>query len=269
MKILFCGDVVGQIGRKVAFDCISALKEQLSLDAVIANVENAAHGFGLTPKIYHAFLEHGTDIMTMGNHTFDKQDVVPLLENEPYLIRPMNYPENTVGKGFCTKDISGIRLGVIQVLGRVFMKPVEDPFQTLNTFLSHHRQGRDYDILIVDVHAETTAEKMALAHFLDGRVSAVLGTHTHIPTADAHILKNGTAYMTDVGMCGDYDSVIGMQAENALARFLNNGVSTRLSPAEVQGTFCGVVIEISPQSGKAVKIFPVRIGAHLENTHEI
>lgn len=269
MRVLFCGDVVGKAGRDIVAKAVPALREKLQLDAVVANGENAAHGFGLTPKLFQSFLRQGVDIVTLGNHSFDKPDINQTLETEPYLIRPMNYPENTIGKGFCIKEINGVRLCVVQLLGKVFMRPIEDPFVQMDSFLKTHIKGKDYDVLIVDFHAEATAEKVGMGHFLDGKASLVVGTHTHIPTADVHILPNGTGYQTDVGMCGDYQSVIGMTVASAMPRFIPGGQPGRLSPAEESGTFCGVVADIDVKSGQCVKIFPVRIGAYLENTHEI
>ncbi len=268
MKILFCGDAVGQSGRTMIFNTVPALRRQLNLDFVVTNGENAAHGFGLTPKLYQAFLDHGSDVITLGNHAFDKQDINPVLENpDSVLIRPLNYPENTIGRGFCIRTVNGVRIAVLQLLGKVFMRAVDDPFATITTFFQNHQRGRDYDILIVDFHAEATAEKVGMGYFCDGKASLVVGTHTHIPTADARILPNGTGYMTDVGMCGDYHSVIGMTVDSALPRFI--GTPGRLSPAEQAGTFCGVVADIDEQTGTCRRIFPVRIGAHLENTHKI
>ena len=269
MRILFCGDIVGKSGRDSVAAVVPTLREKLRLDAVIANGENAAHGFGLTPKLYQSFLRQGIDVVTLGNHSFDKADINPALESEPCLIRPMNYPENTIGKGFCIREIGDVRLCVVQLLGKVFMRPVDDPFERMDAFLKTHEQGRDYDVLVVDFHAEATAEKVGMGHFLDGRASLVVGTHTHIPTADVRILPGGTGYQTDVGMCGDYQSVIGMTVASAMPRFVPGGQPGRLNPAEEAGTFCGVVADIDAKSGRCVEIFPVRIGAHLENTHEI
>ncbi len=270
MKILFCGDVVGKAGRRIVFDVVPKLREQLQLDMVIVNGENAAHGFGLSPKIFEEFLRNGTDVVTLGNHAFDKAEIFTVLEKKQNLIRPLNYPENTIGQGwYIHTTASGVRVAVVQLIGRVYMKPVDDPFAGIQNWMDTYQKGIDYDILFVDFHADATAEKNAMGNFLDGRASAVVGTHTHIPTADYRIMPNGTAYMTDVGMCGDYDSVIGMKTEGALARFFAADKRGKLDPAEVKGTFCGVCIEIDEETGKAVKIFPVRLGPALENTHEI
>lgn len=265
MKVLFCGDVVGKSGRTILKSTLPLLQKQLEPDLIIVNGENAAHGFGITPKLYHSFLQLGVDVVTLGNHSFDKSDINNELEAEPNLIRPMNYPENTIGHGFCTIEKGGIRVCVAQLLGRVFMRPVEDPFIVIKDFIAKHHEM--YDILILDMHAEATAEKLGMAHFLGGEASLVLGTHTHIPTADTCILDNGTGYQSDVGMCGDYASIIGMTVESALPRF--TGTQMRLAPAEGPGTFCGVIAEIDPKTRRCLSIEPIRIGPHLKNTHNL
>lgn len=267
MRILFAGDVVGKSGRNILFWALPKLREKLKPDAVVINGENAAHGFGLTPKMYHQFLEAGVDIVTLGNHTFDKKDIIPALESEPFLVRPLNYPENTVGQGFCIKTLAnGKRLAVVQVLGHVFMRNSLNPFEILADWLHHYQRGKNYDALLVDVHAEATSEKVALGHFLDGQAGLVVGTHTHVPSADAMILAGGTGYMTDAGMCGDYYSVIGMEVKGALSRLLPNISNERLIPAEKEGTFCGVFADLDDETGLCREIFAVRVGAHLENT---
>lgn len=270
MRILFCGDVVGKAGRKLVFSCLPKLKEQLSLDFIAVNGENAAHGFGISPKIYEEFLKHGTDAVTLGNHSFDKPDIFPVLVEKNNIIRPLNYPENTVGKGFCILETAlGIKVAVVQLMGRVFMRSIDDPFVAIQQWLSKYKRGKDYDVLVVDFHAEATAEKVAMGHYLDGHASLVVGTHTHIPTADARILPYGTGYISDIGMCGDYDSVIGMRKEGALLRFLGDAPRGRLEPAEAHSTFCAVCADIDETTGKTRTIFPVRIGEALENTHEV
>ncbi len=270
MKGLFCGDIVGKSGRRMVLEYIPKLRDRFNLDFVIANGENAAHGFGLTPKMAQDFFNAGIDIITLGNHSFDKKEIFPILDERDDIIRPMNYPENTVGKGFCFKTLSnGYRLAVVQLQGHVFMRSVDSPFESIQSWLEKYPKGGCWDFLIVDFHAEATAEKMGMGHFLDGQACLVVGTHTHIPTADAQILPNGTGYITDIGMCGDYHSVIGMKKETALPRFFCGAHGSRLEPADSEGTFCAVFIEIEEKTGVATKIFPVRIGAHLENTHEI
>ena len=263
MRILFCGDIVGKSGRNIVSAVLPELKEQLSIDFIVVNGENAAHGFGLTPKLYQNFLRLGADVVTLGNHSFDKPEINTVLESESVLVRPMNYPENTIGKGYCIVEKNGVRVCVTQALGKVFMRPVDDPFLTMDNFIKKHK--KDYDILIVDFHAEATAEKVGMGYFLDGLASLVVGTHTHMPTADVRILPNGTGFQADVGMCGDYNSIIGMSVTSALPRF--TGIQQRLEPAEGKGTFCAVVADIDDKTGKCQNIFPVRIGEHLQNTH--
>ena len=268
MKILFCGDVVGKSGRKMVLTLVPQLKEKLNLDAVIVNGENAAHGFGLTPKMYDEFLAHGTDVITLGNHSFDKKEIFTILDSADALVRPLNYPDGTAGHGYCIKCLAnGKRLAVVQLLGKLFMRQYNDPFEMMDKWLEAHKG--EYDILVIDYHAEATAEKVAFGWKMNGQAALVVGTHTHIPTADAHVLDGGTAYMTDVGMCGDYASVIGQKVDCSLSRFKVGEKIQRLDPAEKEGTFCGVVVEIDDATNRATKVFPVRIGAHLENTHEI
>lgn len=270
MKVLFCGDIVGKAGRKLVFSCLPKLKERLKLDFIVVNGENAAHGFGINPKIYQEFLKYGVDVITLGNHSFDKPDICPVLDKENNIIRPMNYPQNTVGKGFCIQLISGgIKVAVVQLLGRVFMRAVDDPFSCIQSWLLAHKRKKEYDVLIVDFHAEATAEKVAMGHYLDGQAALVVGTHTHIPTADAHILSGGTGYISDLGMCGDYDSVIGMRKEGALKRFINGTQGGQLEPAQSNATLCAIYADIDEETGLTRKIFPIRIGAALENTYEV
>lgn len=270
MRVLFCGDIVGKSGRKLVASCLPKLKKQLCLDMVIVNGENAAHGFGITPRIYDELIRNGVHVITLGNHSFDKPDIFPVLDSAQNIIRPLNYPENTIGKGWCFHTTEkGIRVAVVQLLGHTFMRAVADPFECIEKWIKTYNRTEHYDILIVDFHAEATAEKVALGHFLDGYAGLVAGTHTHIPTADAHILNGGTAYISDIGMCGDYDSVIGMKKEGALIRFLTPDKKGRLQPAEAEGTFCAVCADIDEKTGLATQIFPVRIGAALENTHQI
>ena len=266
MKILFLGDVVGRAGRELALKELPNLKESLNLDFIVVNAENAAHGFGLTPKMFDAFKRAGANVITMGNHTFDKKDIFPILTENPDIIRPSNYPEGTIGRGSTIYTLpTGQRIGVIQVLGQTFMQKNEAPFIHLERFYNEHPLGTDLQAIIVDVHAEATSEKMAMGFLSDGKASLFAGTHTHIPTADAMILPKGTGYITDIGMCGDYYSIIGMTLETTLPRF--KGLPpTRMSPAEEKGTVCAVYIETDDTTGLCKKIKPVRLGAHLINT---
>ena len=265
MKFLFCGDVMGQAGRKAVTGYVPLLREKYQLDAVIMNGENAAHGLGLTPKTYQELLRAGADVVTMGNHTFDKMDIVKIWATDNVLVRPLNYPSDTVGKGYQIIDVAGGRLCVVQILGRTFMNSkleLDDPFKTMQTFIAEH--ASDYDVLVVDYHAETTAEKVVMGYFLDGKAALVVGTHTHIPTNDAHILAGGTAYMTDVGMCGDYTSVLGMTRETAFSHFGLGTDCMRFEPATNAVTFCGVLVETDGH--RANNVSPVILGDTLEKT---
>ncbi len=270
MRVLFVGDVFGKAGRRFTNQLLPQLKKELALDFVIVNGENAAHGFGLMPKMYTAFINSGADMITLGNHTFDKKDIFPILQENTNIIRPLNYAENTIGRGFSIiTHENGCRIAVVQLIGQIYMKNVLCPFLTIDKWLENNQKGRDYDILIIDFHAEATAEKVGMGHYVDGRASLVVGTHTHVPTADAHILSSGTGYITDVGMTGDYDSIIGSQKQVAMGRFLDKTKKCRLEPAAGNPTLCGVIAEIDEKTGLTTKINPIRVGATLANTHKI
>lgn len=256
MRILFCGDVVGKSGRSALNKYLPEVKKKSKIDIVIVNGENAAHGFGITPKLFNGFIQKGVDVVTLGNHSFDKKDINPILDSEAAIVRPLNYPENTIGHGFYIFEKNKIRICVAQLLGKIFMKPIDDPFLSIDAFIKKHE--KEYDLLIVDFHAEATAEKVGMGYFLDGKASLVVGTHTHLPTADHRILPKGTGFQADVGMCGDYHSVIGMSLESALPRFM--GTVQRLQPAEDEGTFCAVVADIDEKSKRCTSIYPIRLG---------
>ncbi len=264
MRILYIGDVVGRSGRDAVVDALPGLRDRLRLDFVIVNGENAAHGFGITAKICDDFLTAGADVVTTGNHAWDQREVLPHYDREPRLLRPLNYPKGTPGRGagvFAAPR--GRKVLVLQVMGRLFMDPLDDPFQAVEAELARHRVRASVDAIIVDVHAEATSEKMAVGHTCDGRVSLVVGSHSHVPTADAQILPGGTAYQTDAGMCGDYDSVIGMKKEIAIQRFVRKIPGERLSPADGEATVCGVLVETDDTSGLARFVAPVRLGGRL------
>lgn len=266
MRILYCGDVVGRAGRDVVTKNISVLKQAWQLDWVIVNAENAAAGFGVTPSICDDFFALGVDVILTGNHAWDQKEILPYIAKEPRLLRPVNYPQGTPGAGVCVLQKQGVRgqFAVIQVMGRLFMEPLDDPFATLSLALKGLDLAKpDMGGIFVDVHAESTSEKVAIAHYLDGKVSAVLGTHTHVPTADHRILPGGTAFQSDVGMCGDYDSVIGMTKDSAMGRFLHKLPKPRLEAASGEGTLCATLIETHDTSGLATGIWPVRVGPHL------
>lgn len=268
MKILFCGDVVGKSGRDVLLSHIAQLKRDLSVDCVIANGENAAHGFGITSAICQDFYKAGVDVITTGNHVFDNKDVWAYLTQNKSIIRPINYPETAPGKGFTIfATPRGKKILVVNVMGRVFMDALDDPFAAIeNVFKTYVLNGL-VNAIVVDVHAEASSEKMAMGHFCDGRASMVVGTHTHVPTADHQILPKGTAYMTDAGMCGDYNSVVGMDIAVPLFKFTRKlPPPARMQPATGPGTLCGVLVDIDDTSGLATRIQPIRVGGRLEAT---
>ena len=264
MKILFCGDVVGRAGRARLLEQLPELRTELALDAIIVNGENAAGGFGITPSICREFYDAGTDVITTGNHVFDQRELVGYIGEDRRLIRPLNMQPSTPGRGSTEVILAdGRKLLVLQVMGRLFMGAYDDPFRALDLELAKRRLGVSVNAIVVDMHAEATSEKVALGHMADGRVSLVVGTHTHIPTADAWILPGGTAYMTDVGMTGDYDSVIGMEKDVSLARFRSHVPGPRMTPALGEATLCAVYLETDDATGLAKEITPLRIGGHL------
>lgn len=255
MKIIYCGDVVGRPGREAVLKHLPSLKERYKPDAVVVNAENAAHGFGLTPGICRDFLAAGVDAIVTGNHVWDQRDIVPYLDECKCIVRPLNYPEGTPGRGSCEIELpSGRKLVVAQVMGRAFMEALDCPVQALDKLLRNYRLGGNAAAILVDVHAEATAEKLSIGYYLDGRVSAVAGTHTHVPTADARILPHGTAYITDVGMCGDYNSVLGFDIETPIRRLCRKYPSERLVPAKGEGTLYGIYVETDDTSGLAKHI---------------
>ena len=264
MKVLFCGDVMGKAGRKVVLDNLPDIRRKLGLDFVVVNGENAAHGFGITPAICSSFFDAGVDAITTGNHVWDQREIMNYIDGEPRLLRPLNYPSGTPGSGVTLFDTpDGRKVLVVQMMGKLFMTPLDDPFVATEAALAPHHLGKTADCILVDVHAEANSEKMAMAHLLDGRVSIVVGSHCHIPTADAQILPGGTAYQTDAGMCGDYNSVIGMVKDDAVARFTDPGVRNRLEPALGEGTLCAFYTEIDDDTGLARRAEPLRLGGRL------
>ena len=267
MKIIYLGDVVGKSGRTAVMKHLPMLREKYNFDFLILNGENAAHGFGITPRICEEFFEAGINVITLGNHAWDKREILNYIQKENRLIRPLNYPENTPGKGsglYTTR--SGDKIFVAQVMGCLFMEPLENPFNEVEKCLSKITLGVDVNCIILDIHAEATSEKMAMGQYLDGRVSMVIGSHSHIPTADTQILPGGTAYQTDAGMCGDYDSVIGMKKEPSVNRFVQKLDNQRLEPAEGEATVCGVFLETDDISGLAVQVHAIRVGGRLTAT---
>ena len=252
MNILFIGDIVGRPGRDLVHRGLRGLVEYYGIDLVIANAENSANGFGITRDIGHTLLEWGIDVMTSGNHIWDKKEALEYIVTEPRLLRPANYPAGVPGRGsYVAQTGDGRAVGVINLMGRVFMVPIDDPFAVALREIEAIRHKTR--IIFVDMHAEATSEKIAMGWHLDGRVTAVVGTHTHVQTADDRILPNGTAYLTDAGMTGPHDSIIGMEKEPSLARFLN-GMPTKFEPASGNPRLNGVVIEADDKTGRATKI---------------
>ena len=266
MRILFLGDVSGRAGRKAVAELLPGLRESWKLDFVIVNGENATSGMGLSGTHAKALLESGADVITLGDHAFDQKDMMQFIEQEPRVIRPLNYAKTAPGKGMRLFDAPGGRkVLVAQVLGQVFMKRAfEDPFSTVDQALKTYPRGGQANAVILDVHAEATSEKMAMGHFVNGRASLVVGTHTHVPTSDAMILNKGTAYLTDAGMCGDYDSVIGMEKTEPMRRFLTGMPKDRFTPALGDATLSGVYVETDDRTGAATRVVPVRQGGLLQ-----
>lgn len=266
MRLLFVGDVVGRAGRAAVLEYLPKLRQAWSLDCVIVNGENAAGGFGITEAICTDLLAAGADCVTLGNHAFDQREALVFISRQPRLIRPITYPPGTPGSGAnLIETVSGARVLVVNATGRVFMDAMEDPFAAVSREVSACPLEQGCDATVIDFHAEASSEKQAFAHYFDGRVSCVVGTHTHVPTADHQILPRGTAFITDVGMTGDYDSVIGMDKEEPVRRFTTKLSAARLEPSSGPATLCGLAVEIGA-SGLAAKVAPVRIGGRLSQT---
>jgi metallophosphoesterase (TIGR00282 family) len=265
MRLLFLGDIVGRAGRIAVLDRLPGLRERWRLDCVVINGENSAGGFGITEAICDEILAAGADVVTLGNHSWDQREAMVFIERQPRLIRPANFPPGTPGRGAAVVEAAnGARVLVVNVMGRLFMDPLDDPFAALERELAACPLRDMADAVIVDVHAEATSEKLAMAYYLDGRASLVVGTHTHVPTADTRLLPAGTAYQSDAGMCGDYDSILGMQKEEAIRRFLQKTPGARLEPALGEGSLSGVAVETDDRTGLATAVWPVRLGPNLE-----
>jgi 2',3'-cyclic-nucleotide 2'-phosphodiesterase len=266
MRLLFIGDIVGRSGRIVLGEELPNLRQAWRLDCVIVNGENAAGGFGITEAILADFRAAGADCVTLGNHAFDQREALTFIAHQPRLIRPLNYPRGTPGAGAgLVETAKGQRVLVINLLGRTFMDALDDPFAAGEREIGACLLGEACDAMVVDFHAEASSEKQAFAHFVDGRVSLVVGTHTHVPTADHQILPQGTAFITDVGMTGAYDSIIGMEKEEPIRRFIQKVPGARLEPAGGVATLCGIAVETDAR-GLAARIAPVRIGGRLSPT---
>jgi metallophosphoesterase (TIGR00282 family) len=264
LRILFVGDVVGRSGRNAVAEYLPGMIRDWSLDLVVVNGENAAGGFGITEAIYQELLDAGADAVTLGNHAWDQREALVFIERAPRLVRPANFPPGTPGRGTALIDTkSGKRALVINAIGRVFMTPFDDPFAILARELAACPLREAADAVVVDFHGEASSEKQAIGYFCDGRASLVVGTHTHVPTSDHQILPAGTAYMTDAGMTGDYDSIIGMQKDEPMRRFTSGIPAARFEPALGPATLSGVAVETDDATGLAVKLAPVRMGGRL------
>jgi metallophosphoesterase (TIGR00282 family) len=261
MKLLFCGDVVGRSGRDAVIKLVPKLRAERGLDFVVVNGDNAAGGFGINPAICKEFFAAGADVITGGDHIWDQKDIIPMLASEKRLLRPHNFPAKNPGKGVETYHLnSGKKVMVIHLLGQVFHKEhTSCPFAMADDLLAGVKMGANVDAIIVDFHAEATSEKCAMGQYLDGRVSLVVGSHTHIPTADARVLKKGTGYQTDAGMCGDYDSVIGFDVAAPIERFLTKVGKTKLEAAQGAGTLAGIIVETDDKSGLAKNVEAIQL----------
>ena len=269
MRLAFFGDIVGRPGRDAVVAHLPALRRRLGLEFVAINAENAAAGFGITEKTAEDLFDAGADCLTLGNHSWDQREALTYIEREPRLLRPANYPRlsHAPGKGAWLYDTpSGRRVLVVSVLGRVHMDSLDDPFSAADREIEACPLGLGCDAMIVDIHAEATSEKMAMGHFCDGRASLVIGTHSHVPTADGQILPGGTAYQTDAGACCDYDSVIGMTKEESVRRFTTRLPGARHTPATGPSTLCGVFVETDDATGLAKRFEPIRLGGRLSQT---
>ena len=268
MKILFLGDVMGRAGRAAVTERLPALRQAWGLDFVVVNGENASQGAGLTGEHAKVLFAAGADCVTLGDHAFDQKDMIQFCEQDPRILRPMNFSKVAPGRGAKVFTATqGRRVLVAQVLGQVFMKrPFDDPFSAVEAVLKTHPLGGAVQATVVEIHAEATSEKMAMGHWCDGQASLVVGTHTHVPTADTMILTKGTAYQSDAGMCGDYDSVIGMEKLEPLRRFITGMTSARFEPAAGEATLSGVYVETDDKTGRAIRVVPVRQGGRLSQS---
>ena len=260
MRIFYCGDVVARAGREVVNKNLARIRKEYKADVIMVNVENAAHGFGITPGICRDFIANGADILITGNHFLNQREIVPYLQECPVIVRPANIPAENPGRGSTIFELAdGRRILVIQVLGRLFMEAVDCPAQAVEQILKPYTLGKNIDAVFVDIHAEATSEKLSLGYYLDGRVSCVAGTHTHVPTADARILPAGTAYITDVGMCGNYNSILGFETAAPINRLLRRYTADRLTPAAGKGTLYGILVETDDTNGLAQNITQIKI----------
>ena len=268
MNILFLGDIVGSSGYEAVKKYLPKKIEEKKIDFVIVNGENAAkEGVGITEEVANNLFASGVNVITSGNHVWDRKETFKHIERENRLLRPKNMIEPSPGKGFGIYNLkNGLKVGVLNLMGNIFMKKCDDAFEAAQRFILNHKLKKDYDLLIVDFHGEITSEKMAMGHFFDGQATFVVGTHTHVPTSDTMILKNGTAYQTDAGMCGDYNSVIGMNKDNSINKFLKKK-SQKHYPATGEASLCGSIIECDVETGLAKSIKQFIYGGDLKNSH--
>ena len=270
MRLLFLGDIVGRSGRKAVLEMLPRLRERYRLDFVVANGENAAGGFGITEDILEELFDGGVDIVTLGNHAFDQKEALVFIERQHRLLRPINFPPGTPGRGAAlVKARTGEDVLVVNAMGRVFMPDTDCPFRATDRELAACKLKQGADAIVIDFHAEATSEKQAFAYFVDGRASAVVGTHTHVQTSDQRVLPGGTAFVSDVGMCGDYNSVLGMEADEPLSRFLTKIPRGRFEPAMGEATISGLAVEIDGATGLARRAANLRLGGVLEPTEPL
>ena len=268
MRIFFLGDIVGKSGCSAVVKHLPHIIKKRKIDFVIVNGENAAEaGVGITENVTNDLFKNGVDVITTGNHVWDQKETMKHIERETRLLRPENLIKTSPGKGFgIYNSKNGFKVGVLNLMGNIFMKKCDDVFESANSFLKKNFLKKTYDFLVVDFHGEITSEKMAMGHFFDGKATLIVGTHTHVPTHDARILDNGTAYQTDAGMCGDYNSVIGMNKDNSLNRFLKKQ-SQKHYPAEGEASLCGVIVDCVAENGLAKNIEHFIYGGDLQNTN--
>ena len=268
MNLFFLGDIVGRSGCNAVKKNLSNIIRKYQIDFVVVNGENAAEaGVGITENVTNDLFKNGVDVITTGNHVWDQKETMEHIERERRLLRPENLIKTSPGKGFgIYNSKNGFKVGVLNLMGNIFMKKCDDVFESANSFLKKNFLKKTYDFLVVDFHGEITSEKMAMGHFFDGKATLIVGTHTHVPTNDARILDNGTAYQTDSGMCGDYNSVIGMNKENSLNRFLKKE-SQKHYPAQGEASLCGVIVDCVPENGLAKNIEHFIYGGNLQNTN--
>ncbi len=267
MRILFVGDVMGRAGREAVETYLPKLRADLNVDVTIVNGENAAHGRGITEKICEQLYGLGADVITTGNHVWDQREILKYITRDAKLLRPANFPEGTPGQGLYVHELQdGRKILVVNIMCRLFMDMLDDPFACMESILKEYVLRKNVDAIFVDLHGETTSEKMAFGHHFSGRISAVIGTHTHVPTADAHVMKGGTAYMSDAGMSGDYDSVIGVKKAMAIHRFTTKLPGEHFIPASENMMLCGALVVTDDKTGRGRSIAPVRVGDILSET---